>query len=238
MIITRRTLMATLTASVFAPAAGLFRAVAAPVSGAVTAVVNTVRARKSGAPADADPVPVAVGDTVEVGQTVETSKQSAVQVTMSDGSVATVGARSMGVVGGPGTEALIMARGNFRYNTGSGPEVNRTVSTPALKIALKGTQIIVSVDETRTICGVIDGAITCTSKKTGASAEVAAGQTIVWGAGSFGAGATAGVYTTGDVAVDQGIAAAAEAWKPAPVQPQAPPPRPRPQPPRPKPGRN
>lgn len=237
MIFTRRTLMAALTAAAAMPA-GLFRALAAPASGIVTAAVNTVRSRKPDAPATGEAAQIAVGDALEPGATLETAKQSAVQVTMTDGSVATIGARSNGVVGGPGTEALIMAKGNFRYNTGSGDTVNRTLSTPALKIALKGTQIVVSVDETRTICSVIDGAITCTSRKTGAAAEVAAGQTIVWAGGSFGSGVNEGVFTTGDVAVDQGIAAAAEAWKPGPVQPQTPPPRPRPQPPRPKPGRN
>lgn len=234
MTLTRRSLMAALTATAALPL-GLFRALAAAVSGTVTGVVNTVKARKPDRPDDAQPV--ATGDAIEVGEAIETAKQSAVQITMADGSVVTVGARSAATVGGQGYEAMAFTKGNFRWNSGTAANVNKSLSTPALKIALKGTQIVVSIDDARTICCVIQGSITCTSKKTGVSAEVGEGQSILWATGSFGSGATNGVFTTGDVAVDQGIAAAAAAWAGAPPPPE-PPPRPRPQPPKPKPGRN
>lgn len=233
MKLTRRTLMATLAAFAL-PLAAPFRALAAAITGTVTGAVNSVKATPPGRPEGTEPVEIAVGDAIETGTVLQTAKQSAVEVTLTDGTAIVIGARGQAVVGGQGFEALAIAKGNFRYRTGSGPDPYRALSTPALAIALKGTEIIVSVDETRTICGVVRGSITCTSKKTGKAIEVAEGQSVAWAAGSFGGGVTEGVFATGDVAVDQGMKAAAEAWKAAPPPP---PPRPRPQPPRPKPGR-
>lgn len=214
MSVTRRTLMATLAAATL-PLVLRFRALAAAITGTVTGAVNTVKATPPGRPAGTAPVAIPVGASIETGTTIETARQSAVEVTLTDGTVIVIGARGQGVIGGQGFEALAIAKGNFRYRTGSGPDTYRSLSTPALSVALKGTEIIVSVDESRTICGVVRGSITCTSKKTGKAVEVAEGQSIAWAAGSFGGGATQGVFATGDVAVDQGLAAAAEAWKPA-----------------------
>lgn len=232
MNVTRRTLMAALSAAAALPA-GLWRAAAQSVTGAVTAVVNTVKSRKPSAPPDAAPTPVAEGEPVEPGTTFETAKRSAVEISLADGSVAVIGARSIATVGGG--DAMQMGQGNFRYRSGKGEGVNRALSTPALLVALKGTELVVSVDETRTICGVVEGTIVCTSRKTGASVEVPAGNSVVWGAGSFGQGVTPGIYRTGDVAVDDGIAAARTAWTGAP--PPTPEPTPAPTPGAPNPGR-
>lgn len=244
MTVTRRTLMVAAAWAAALPA-GLWRAAAQAVAGAVTAVVNTVTSRKPSTPEGSPPSQVTVGQAVEPGTAIETGRKSAVEISLADGSVAIIGQRSAAKIGGD--DAMQMGQGNFRYRSGKGEGVNRALSTPALAIALKGTELVVSVDETRTICAVLDGAITCTSRKTGASVEVPSGHSVVWGAGSFGQGATPGVYRTGDVAVDDGIEAARAAWTgtpeptptptptpeptPAPTPPGAPTPgRPRPQP--------
>ena len=214
MMPTRRAALSALTAALAAPL--FLRRALAAVAGVVTGVVNAAKSSPPDKPGES--APVAVGDALETGAVIETTRQSAVQITMGDGSVVTVGARSNATLGGQGYDAMAFARGNFRWNTGSGEAVNSNLSPPALKIALRRAQLVVSVDETRTVCSVIQGSITCTSKKTGAAAQVAEGQTVLWTAGSFGGGATEGVFATGDVAVDQGIAAAAEAWKPGAPQ--------------------
>ena len=82
--------------------------------------------------------------------------------------------------------------------------------------------VVVAVAEGQTICGVVAGEITCTSIKKGTAAKVAAGESIAWVSGSFGAGVTKGIFQTGDLMVDRGLEAARADWRPVAEPPPAP----------------
>jgi hypothetical protein len=187
------------------------RAPAATIGGTVVAVINKASSKRP----DGSELPLEAGATVEPGTEIETERKSAVQIAMADGSVVTAGATTQIAVG---TDAGVveMRSGNLRFRTGVAAEPPR-LTTPALTVDLNGAEMLVSVrSPTNTICGVISGSIVCTSKKTGASVSVAAGESVAW-AGGFGTGVTQGIFTTGDPAVDQGMPAARDTWEPTPT---------------------
>lgn len=210
----RRTALAGLAAAA-ALCAAPFRALAAMLAARATAVVNSVTAT----PKDGAPAPVTEGQDLPPEVDIATDKQSGAELTYADGTVLVIGQRSTASLGAPDTQAL-MAKGAFRFR-GAGI-ANAIVTSPLLRIEARKAEFVVAVADGQTICGVSTGEITCTSIKKGTSAIVAAGNSVAWISGSFGGGVTPGVFRTGDVAVDDGIAAARAAWAPVAAQPPAP----------------
>jgi hypothetical protein len=215
----RRAALSGLAAGAFAAFFGApLRALAAAITAKATAIVNSVTAE---AKDTGVPVPVQPDQTLPPEAEIVTAKNSGAELTYADGTILTIGQRSTASLGSPDAQAL-MAKGSFRFR---GTEAaNAVLASPLLKIEARKAEFVVAVADGQTICGVATGEITCTSIKKGTSAIVPAGSSIAWISGSFGSGVTPGVFTTGDIAVDQGIEAARLAWSPAaaPPPPQVP----------------
>lgn len=184
-------------------------------AGAVGRVVDIVNSATSRAPATA-PQPLARDSAIGSGETVHTDDHSAVQVALDDGSVVTIGAGSDATFTS-GDAALLAALGSLRFSTGAGAAAPPQIATPALTVSLHQAEMILTVGANgATACGVYRGRIVCTSIKKGTTAEVAAGQSVRWSDGAFGAGVMDVAYLSGDTAVDDGMAAARAVWEEPP----------------------
>lgn len=214
----RRATLAGLAAAGFALAFGAkLRAFAASIAVKATKIVNTVTSepREEGG----TPTPVAESQELPPETVIATAKESAAEFTYADGAILVVGQRSAATLSGAENRA-VMTKGAFRVRaTGV---ASAALASPLLAIEARNAEFVVAVADGQTICGVVAGEITCTSIKKGTSAKVGAGESIAWVSGSFGGGVTKGVFQTADIAVDQGIEAAALAWTPAVAPPPAP----------------
>ncbi len=213
--LTRRAALTGLAAA-FAFGAKL-RAFAASTAVKATKIVNTVTSEpRDGGGA---PTPIAEGQDLPPETTITTARQSAAAFTYADGAVLVVGQRSAATLSGAENRAL-MTKGAFRVRASG--VASAALASPLLAIEARNAEFVVAVADGQTICGVVAGEITCTSIKKGTSARVGAGESIAWVSGSFGGGVTRGIFQTADIAVDQGIEAAALAWTPAVAPPPAP----------------
>jgi len=219
MLLNRRATLRSLAAGTLLALIGApLRALAAAIAAKATGVVNSVTATAK----DSAPVPVAEGEDLPPEVEIATAKESGAELTYADGTILVIGQRSKASLGAPDSQA-VMAKGAFRFRGTA--MANAVLSSPLLKIEARKAEFVVAVADGQTICGVASGEITCTSFKKGTSVIVPAGSSIAWISGSFLGGAIEGVYRTGDIAVDDGLAAARLAWAPIAEPPLAPPPQ-------------
>lgn len=208
---------ALLTAFAASAVFGRFRAFAANVGAKISAVVNAVTAQpKEGTAA---PTPVAEGQDLPPGTIIATGPKSGAELTYADGAVLVIGQRSTATLAIDDT-ADTLTKGAFRFRGAA--TANALLTTPSLRIEARSAEFVVAVAEGQTICGVVAGEITCTSIKKGTAAKVAAGESVAWVSGSFGAGVTKGIFQTGDLMVDRGLEAARADWRPVAEPPPAP----------------
>lgn len=196
---------------------GRLRAWAADAVGTIVAVINSASSSRPGGAAQA----VVSDQPVEGGSEIATGTLSAVQIALNDGSVVTLGAGAKAAIGS-GENAVLLSGGSLRFRTGAGAPRDPGLATPALQVALHQAEMIVTVAEGSTTCGVVKGRITCSSTKKGTSVEVSEGQSVRWSDGAFGGGVMDAAYLSGDVAVDDGMEAARAAYEAIPLA--APPP--------------
>lgn len=195
---------------------GFVRVALAAVRATVVGVVNGANSKKP----EGEPAPLAPGATVDDGTVIETAKDSAIQLALTEGGSFLIGARSR--ISFAEATALTMEKGKFRYQAAAAETFD--MQTPTLTVTQQAADFVVEVrDNGDTICGVLKGAIVCTSKRNAKQAKVGAGQSVVWAGGSFGNGVTEGVYRTGDVAVDDSMDAARAKYAPPPPEPVPPP---------------
>lgn len=217
MSMTRRDVLASSAAVAALAAGGAAFAKGAQSPARVSQIVNKAEVMRP----DGSSRPLKRGDKVAAGETVVTPDRAAVKLKLSDGSTVSVGSKGRAAVSenkvpklgqsGVRAPAVQMAAGNFRVKSAGPGKTTAQIGTPALRIAMKGTEIVVQIADGKTGCGVVSGAIDCTSEKTGATVSVDAGENVTWGDGAFSEVAE-GPLETGDPSIDQGFEEAASEW--------------------------
>ncbi|MFM9863658.1 MAG: FecR domain-containing protein [Alphaproteobacteria bacterium] len=94
-------------------------------------------------------------DDVYMNEVVETGEESALVVKFSDGSKLTLGENAKIVidkyvydpVAASGEQAITLTKGAFRFLSGSLPKASVKISTPAVTIGIRGTELVIDVAE-------------------------------------------------------------------------------------------
>lgn len=130
------------------------------------------------------------------GALLSTSPRGALEVTFADGSRVAMGGASSVVVdayvysgpGGAGQQAVRYTKGLFRFVSGRIPKDRVRLETPTATIGIRGTTVRTNVDDDgTTTVGVDDGTVVVTSKQTGQSVTLNAGEKVtIKPAGTFG----------------------------------------------------
>ena len=130
------------------------------------------------------------------GALLSTSPRGALEVTFSDGSRVSMGGASNVIVdeyvyagsGSAGQQSIRYAKGFFRFVSGTIPKDRVRLETPTVSVGIRGTVVRTVVDEDgTTTVGVDDGTVTVTSKQTGQSVTLNAGEKVtIKPAGEFG----------------------------------------------------
>jgi hypothetical protein len=150
------------------------------------------------------------GDGVVYQETLETLQKSGMLVKFNDGSKLTLGANSKVTVdafvyapGDTSSKALIsIPAGALRYVTGEMPKGQTTIDTPTATMVLRGTDVKVLTDDSRTLLVVDEGSVSVHNKLTGQDILVEEGDSLQISSTGFGA---TDEDETGDPAVDDGL---------------------------------
>ena len=191
---------------------------AAAYSAALTTPVGDVEAVQEtafGTPPAASREAKHRGDGVVYQETLETLQKSGMLVKFNDGSKLTLGASSQVTVdafvyapGDAGSKALIsIPAGALRYVTGAMPKGQTTIDTPTATMVLRGTNVKVLSDGSKTLLVVDEGSVSVHNKQTGEDTLVEEGHSVQISSTGFGA---TDASETGDPAVDDGLTPPAE----------------------------
>ena len=110
-------------------------------------------------------------DAVYLNEVVETGEESALVIKFSDGSTLTLGENARVVIdhyvfntgGGENAQVLTLAKGAFRFLSGSLPKDKVQLKTPSVSIGIRGTELIFDVaDDGETEMSTISGQADCT----------------------------------------------------------------------------
>jgi ferric-dicitrate binding protein FerR (iron transport regulator) len=155
------------------------------------------------------------GDGIVYQEMLETLQKSGMLVKFTDGSKLTLGANSKVTVdafvyapGDANSKALIsIPTGALRYVTGAMPKGQTTIDTPTATMVLRGTNVKVLTDGSKTLLVVDEGSVSVHNKQTGQDMLVEEGDSLQISSTGFGA---TDEDETGDPAVDDGITTGTE----------------------------
>lgn len=188
---------------------GAFSALAADSVGVVEKIANEAW----GTPAGAARLALSEAATVFKNEKIETGDDSAAAVRFIDASRLSLGANSHLVIddyvfaGAASRSTYTLARGAFRFVSGTMPEKNMQLRTPTVAIGIRGTELKIDVyADGSTELSTIEGAASVVSMLTNEVLEVLAGQSVLSDAkGIFIGGVRDFIHKSADNAVDRGL---------------------------------
>jgi hypothetical protein len=214
-----------LTAAGSVPALTLLRPVRAlgAVAGANVGAVKDILNFAWGTPPGLDRGELEFEDDVFMNELVETDGESALIIIFADGSKLTVGENSAVIIDefvydpstADGLTTLDLAKGVFRYVSGSMPKDNITINTPTITTGLRGTELKFTVrDDGETEMSTLSGEALCRSKVSGKELLIRARESAIMAAdGKWRGGVRAFVHQANSVAIDDSFEAARSRWR-------------------------
>lgn len=198
----------------------LARAEENPEIGLVDDIVNIAWATLDGAASRNE---IEIEDLVIANETIETDDESALVIVFADGSSLSMGENSALTIDKfvydpattSGSSSLTLARGAFRYISGSMSSESYALQTPTVTIGIRGTELLFTVEgDGATECSVVEGEADCVSRISGRALRVLRRQSVraardgVWqdGVRDF-------IHRTRSRAIDEGLDAARRVWR-------------------------
>lgn len=161
-------------------------------------------------------------DSVYMNQLIETDDESAVVVHFADGSKLTIGENAKIVIdryiydpAGSGSEQVVtLAKGAFRFLSGSIPKEKVKLQTPTVTIGIRGTELIFDVaDDGETEMSTVAGEADCTDG-SGETLTVGAEQSVLVGSDRRFRGRVRRYrHRSRSVAIDEGLEGARRRWR-------------------------
>jgi hypothetical protein len=214
-----------LTAAAGIPAAALlkpasaFAAVAPLTVGAVDDILNFAW----GTPPGLSREELEHQDAVFSNELIETDHESSLLITFADGSRLTVGENSALIIddfvydpaSADGLTTLDLAKGVFRYISGSMPKENVTINTPTITTGIRGTELKFTVrTDGETEMSTLVGEALCRSKVSGKELLIRANESAIMAAdGKWRGGVRAFIHRANSVAIDDSLDEARRRWR-------------------------
>ncbi len=188
---------------------GAFAALAGDSVGVVEKVANDAWGTPVGAARSA----LSEAAMIFRNEKLETGDDSATAVRFVDASRLSLGANSHLVIddyvfaGAASRSTYTLARGAFRFISGTMPEKNMRLKTPTVAIGIRGTELKIDVyDDGSTELSTIEGAASVASILTNEVLEVLAGQSVLSDAkGIFIGGVRDFIHKSADNAIERGL---------------------------------
>lgn len=188
--------------------------------GLIDDIVNIAWATLSGAASRNE---IEMEDLVIANETIETEDESAVVILFADGSSLSMGENSAVTIdsfvydpaANAGSSSLTLARGAFRYVSGSMTSESYALQTPTVTIGIRGTELLFTVeDDGGTECSVIEGEAECVSRISGRALRVLRRQSVKAGRdGVWQDGVRDFVHATHSRAIEEGLDAVRRVWR-------------------------
>ncbi len=198
----------------------LARAEESPEIGLVDDIVNIAWATFAAAASRSE---IEMEDLVLANETIETEDESALVIVFADGSSLSMGENSVLTIDNfvydpataSGRSSLTLARGAFRYVSGSMPSESYALQTPTVTIGIRGTELLFTVEgDGATECSVVEGEADCVSRISGRALRVRRRQSVKAGRdGVWQDGVRDLIHTTRSRAIDDGLDAARRVWR-------------------------
>lgn len=160
-------------------------------------------------------------DAVYMNEVIETDDESAVIVAFADGSKLTIGENAKVVIDsyvydptGGGSQVVTMAKGAFRFVSGSIAKEKVELKTPTVTIGIRGTELIFDVaDDGETEMSTVAGEADCTDG-SGETLTVGADQSVLIGADRRFRGRVRRFrHRSRSIAIDEGLDGARKRWR-------------------------
>ena len=161
-------------------------------------------------------------DAIYMNEVVETDDESAIVINFSDGSKLTVGENARIVIdkyvynpaGSDGEQAITLAKGAFRFLSGSIPKEKVKLQTPTVTIGIRGTELTFDVaDDGETELSTIAGEADCTDG-AGETLTVLADQSVLVDRNRrFRGGVRRFRHKSRSIAIAEGLEGARKRWR-------------------------
>lgn len=213
-----------LTAAAGVPALALLKPVSAFADAPALSVgsVNDILNFAWGTPPGLNREELEHKDAVFQNELIETDSESSLLIVFGDGSHLTVGENSALVIdnfvydpaSADGLSVLDLAKGFFRYVSGSMPKENVTINTPTITTGIRGTELKFSVrDDGETEMSTLSGSAACRSKVSGKELIINANESAIMAAdGKWRGGVRTFVHQTNSIAIDASLDEARARW--------------------------